>query len=260
MQQLRSVRFGMGVGLISGVAALGLAWTLGSVEAASRDVSIGKASYVEGQLLRARSEPKSFGRIMQGAKLFEGDTIKTKTNSRCEVKLRDGSMLRLGADSQLQLKDLDFDRQNPRRQKKVRTKLFFGRVWASVTSLFGRQSSFEVETPNAVAGVRGTRFAATTSNGGDTTVRVYSGKVLVSNEPIYKVAGATRENRQEVAGPQEIDKEQWEKLIAEAMQQIRVAADGQMGAAESFSMGATVADTAWEKWNAQRDAAAGFED
>lgn len=229
-----------------------------SVEAATS--SVGSVSYVEGQVLRARAKSQSFNRLKRGAKLYEGDVLKTKAKSKFEARLKDGSMLRLGADTQLQLRTLSFDRSEPRRKKKVRAKLFFGRVWASVTSLFGSESSFEVETPNAVAGVRGTQFTATATEGGDTTVRVYSGKVLVSNEPIYKEKGATKENRKEVPGPQEISKDAWEKLVAEAMQQVRVAANGDMSAAESFAMGATPEDAEWEEWNAKRDALAGFKE
>lgn len=250
--------------LAMGTAATGIALAIvvgvhhHSVEAATP--TIGTVNYIDGQVLRARVKSQSFNRLKRGAKLYQGDMIKTKDTSKFEAKLRDGSMLRLGANSQLELQNLSFDRSQPRKKKKVRTKLFFGRVWASVTSLFGSDSSFEVETPNAVAGVRGTKFTATTAESGDTTVRVYSGKVLVSNEPIYKVKGATKENRKEVPGPQEISKDDWEKLVAEAMQLVRVAANGDMSDAESFAMGATPEDAEWEEWNAKRDALAGFKE
>ncbi|MEO0815145.1 MAG: FecR family protein [Myxococcota bacterium] len=137
--------------------------------------------------------------------------------------------------------------------------MFFGRVWASVTSLFGDDSSFEVETENAVAGVRGTKFSANTSEGGDTLVKVYEGKVLVSNEPIYKVKGATKENRVEVPGPQEIKKDEWESLVAGAMQMVRVQSGGDMGETEAFNMGSEE-DAEWEAWNAERDKATGFKE
>ena len=245
------------------VLAIGLVWLAGAAtkqkSAHAAKTTVGTVNYVEGRVLRAQARSQSFNTLRRGMKLYEGDVVKTKESSRFEAKLRDGSMLRLSSNSQLALDQIRFDRSQPRRKKKVRAKLFFGKVWASVTSLFNAESSFEVSTPNAVAGVRGTKFTATTSADGETTVKVYGGKVLVSNEPIYKVEGATRENRVEVPGPQEIGQQEWEQLIAEAMQVVRVAADGELGAAESFAMGSPE-DAAWERWNAQRAQLAGFEE
>ncbi|MEL6544319.1 MAG: FecR domain-containing protein [Myxococcota bacterium] len=228
-----------------------------SVEAAR--TTVGSVNYVSGTVLRAAAKSQSFNRLRKGARLQQGDVIKTKDSSRFEARLKDGSMLRLASNSQLQLSELSFDRRQPRKKKRVKTKLFFGRVWASVTSLFGDDSSFEVETENAVAGVRGTKFSANTSEGGDTLVKVYEGKVLVSNEPIYKVKGATKENRVEVPGPQEIKKDEWESLVAGAMQMVRVQSGGDMGETEAFNMGSEE-DAEWEAWNAERDKATGFKE
>ncbi len=228
-----------------------------SLEAAR--ATIGTVNYVSGTVLRAEEMSQSYNRLQRGMRLREGDTIKTKDESRFEAKLKDGSMLRLGSNSQLQMSQISFDRSQPRKKKKVKTKLFFGRVWASVTSLFGNDSSFEVETENAVAGVRGTKFSANTSEGGDTLVKVYEGKVLVSNEPIYKVEGATKENRKEVPGPQEVTKEEWTSLVTSAMQMIRVQSGGEMSEPEAFNMGSEE-DAEWEAWNAERDKVTGFKE
>ena len=70
--------------------------------------------------------------------------------------------------------------------------------------------------------------AAVGAAAGATTVKVYDGKVLVSNRPIYAIEGHTKETRRQVPGPQEVSREQWETLVAGAMQMVRVAADGAM--------------------------------
>ncbi|MEZ4271329.1 MAG: FecR domain-containing protein [Myxococcota bacterium] len=44
------------------------------------------------------------------------------------------------------------------KEKVVKARLFVGRLWAKVTSLFSSDSRFEIQTDNAVAGVRGTAF------------------------------------------------------------------------------------------------------
>ncbi|MEM6734150.1 MAG: FecR family protein [Myxococcota bacterium] len=247
--------------LVSAAAAVSCAlvlWNSGS-EAEAAANSVGTVNYSSGDVLRSRSKSQSFNRLKKGQRLYQGDTIKTKDSSRFEAKLKDGSMLRLASNSQLSLNEINFDRKQPRKKKKVKAKLFFGRVWASVTSLFGDDSSFEVETETAVAGVRGTKFAASTSEGGATTVKVYEGKVLISNEPIYKVKGATKENRVEVPGPQEISKKQWNELVAGAMQLVQIAANGEMGQMEAFALG-SAEDKEWEEWNASRDRLAGLDE
>ena len=111
-------------------------------------------------------------------------------------------------------------------------------------------------TDHAVAGVRGTRFQTTASQSG-TSVKVYSGAVLVSNKPIYAVKGHTKEKRVQVAGPQLISKKKWKELITGAMQVVKVSSSGAMEPPTAFVMADASADD-WESWNAERDAKAGI--
>jgi hypothetical protein len=238
------------------VAALAsLVWL--DSEAHADATKLGTITYIEGEALRAK-EGAGWTSLRERSRVFQGDRLKTKKDSRLEATLADGSKLRLGANSELNLAHLSVGKKRKAR-KKVTAKLIIGRVWASVTSLFGSGSSFEVTTDNAVAGVRGTRFAAARSEDGTTTVKVYSGKVLVSNRPIYAVEGHTKGKRVEVPGPREVSKKQWEELVASAMQVVRVAADGEMTPPQSFEM-ASAGDDSWEAWNVERDKLAGLEE
>lgn len=226
------------------LVALAAAW---GVNAAQQQPA-GKITYVQGKALRNGGQ--GWKRLEQGSAVFEGDQLETRKRARLEATLRDGSVLRLGQSSKLRLK---MAKTQGKRRKKVKARLFIGRVWASVTSFFGgKDNDFEVETDNAVAGVRGTRFSASTSEQGDTTVKVYEGKVLVSNEPTYQVKGHSKDNRVEVAGPQEISQDEWESLVAGAMQFIRVSKSGAMSEPEGFETAQS--DNAWEAWNLARDA------
>jgi len=216
---------------------------------------IGKVAYLSGN---ATMSVKSlhggtWQALKAGDPLYQGSRIKTKKNTRFEGRLNDGSMIRLGASSDIKLQTASF---NKKKKKKVfRARLFVGSMWASVTKLFGSASRFEVATDNAVAGVRGTRFSATRAANGTTTVKVYSGKVLVSNKPAYAVKGATKKNRVQVAGPQEISKKEWEEMVTTAMQIVQVAQGGAMEKPTAFAL--TEADE-WEAWNNERDKLAGI--
>jgi hypothetical protein len=235
------------------VATLGLMATqYGSAEAQKKEV--GKVKYVRGDVTRAAKGSNQFAPLKKGFKLFEGDQIQTKKRSRFEASLLDGSVLRLGSKSKLKLEGV---LNQPKKNKRdVKAKLIAGKVWASVRKMAGTDSKFAVSTSHAVAGVRGTRFQASVNKEG-TTVKVYSGSVLVSNEPIYKVKGHTKATRVQVAGPQEISKKQWSEMIAGAMQMVKVGAGGAMTKPQAFAQADAEANE-WEAWNAARDSNQGF--
>ncbi|MBI5510163.1 MAG: FecR domain-containing protein [Deltaproteobacteria bacterium] len=239
--------------LASAAAAAALWIARGDAEAA--DQTIGTVSYLQGPAQRARGSVDKWSQLQEKASVFQGDRLKTGDDARLEATLADGSKLRLAANSELNLEKMDFSKKKA--TKTVKAKLVIGRLWASVTKLLSTESKFEVNTGNAVAGVRGTRFTAAKEAGGQTTVKVYSGQVLVSNQPIYAVKGHTKANRVEVAGPQEVSKNQWEELVAGAMQMVTVAANGDMQPPASFAMAEPGKDD-WEAWNGERDKVAGL--
>ncbi len=250
-----------------GRAPRAAAWLLGlasllAVSAAVRAAAaaqVGEVSFLQGDAERQPQGSDKWVALKQGGGLHQGDRLRTKAASRLEAKLKDGSLLRLGEKSELKLELASFKDGNSG-PKKVKVRLAVGKVWAAVTKLFGGDSEFEVTTTNAVAGVRGTRFEASQDTAGSTTVKVYGGKVLVSNKPIYQVAGATKAKRVQVAGPQEISKQQWNEMVAGAMQLVRVSAAGDMSEVQPFAMndGGAAAGDDWEAWNSERDRVAGI--
>jgi hypothetical protein len=225
----------------------------------SRPVA-GKVSYMDGDVFRADKEEGPFRKLKLDGDLFEGDFLKTEESGRLEARLSDRSILRLAPGSRMRLEQARFSKSDEG-EKKFTAKLMAGRLWAKVTSLFG-DSKFEVATPNAVAGVRGTVFAVDRGADKSTTVKVFSGKVVVSNKPVFYQEGTKKFDgsqkpgeRKQVAGPQEVSKKQWEESIAGALQQIRVAENGQLGSTEQIAQADSAKDE-WIAWNQQRDSAA----
>ncbi|MEM6733620.1 MAG: FecR family protein, partial [Myxococcota bacterium] len=96
---------------------------------------------------------------------------------RATLRLASGTLLRLGPNTVLTLSRLQHDRARPSRRKEG-IKLKAGRIWASVLSLFGSDSSFEVEGETAVAGVRGTSFFMT-NDGENESIVLEEGAVQV---------------------------------------------------------------------------------
>lgn len=227
---------------------------VGAHDAVGGRGAVGTITYVKGDCLWAKSSKSSWGKLSEKQTIYQGSRLKTEKGARLEAKLADGSMLRLSEKSELNLEKVSFNKK--KKKKSVSARLVLGRIWASVTSLFGSDSKFEIKTHNAVAGVRGTKFAASRDASGNTRVKVYSGKVLISNRPMYAIKGHTKSKRVQVPGPQEITKNQWEELVAEAMQVVTIASGGEM-TRDKFAR-ADPAEDDWEAWNAERDKLAGL--
>ena len=104
----------------------------------------------------------------------------------------------------------------------------------------------------AIAGVRGTTFRVDAKHDASALVRVYAGAVAVAGTRTPRMAHQTGGERKEVAGPSEVTKQQYEKLLA-SMMQVKVTSNGELGEPEKFSE-ADDAKDAWVAFNQQRDA------
>jgi hypothetical protein len=130
------------------------------------------ASLVEGTATVQSAAAQTPSPLVQGAELNEGDTVSTEADSRVEISLPEGSLLRLGENTRTTLTAHS-------RGKKFSATLLIGNLWAKVAKLVGGQT-FEIETENAVSGVRGTEFRVESAKGQDDLVRVYDGAVQTS--------------------------------------------------------------------------------
>jgi hypothetical protein len=223
---------------------------LGAAPAFAQPARTAQVSALEGKATRspAKGAPAP---IALGARVSQGDTIATEDETRLELKLPDNSFLRMGPKAKLQLTEAHF---GGAAKRKMSARLFFGNLWAKVTSVIQGEQKFQIETENAVAGVRGTTFRVDARTDKSVLVRVYAGAVAVAkNVPIY-ATGKPGEPRREVPGPEEVTREKWEKLVGRQMQ-IVIAADGTPGEPERFAEDVDK-DDAWAKWNEKRDAEA----
>jgi hypothetical protein len=203
-------------------------------------------TYISGTASRVRDGQSEA--LHTHSELQEGDKIVTAKGGRLELTLADKSVLRLDGGSEVTLKTASFEGDD----KKLTAKITFGKIWAKVNSVLGGQSHFDVETQNAVAGVRGTTFRVDAKHDSSALVRVYAGAVAVvgtrTPRPSHQTAGG---ERKEVPGPAEVSKAQYEKLLA-AMMQVKVAANGDLSEPEAFTQKEETKDS-WVTFNEQRD-------
>jgi hypothetical protein len=111
-----------------------------------------------------------------GAKITEGMQIDTGNNSFLTLELPDQSRISLPSNSRIRVAKLRMARYT----KSPRTEILLlnGKVESKVAPLEQNKGRFEVRTPMAVAGVRGTRFRVGVGANGMAT-EVLSGKVEV---------------------------------------------------------------------------------
>jgi len=223
----------------------------------------GKVTYIKGVVQAYRSG--NWTPLKKGSKVYKGDTVRTRAKSRVEIVLSDDSVIRLNYNSKAKISQAMFKGQ----KKDFSAKLMRGGAYAWVSKLTGSGSEFNVKTSNAVAGVRGTTFRIDAKKDKSTVVRVYTGAVAVSNAPLYAKPGKGQKTsgkfqmprkgvkpggpgRVEVAGPHEVSKKEWEEFVAKAMQEVRVAANGEISEPVAFDAQKDAASE-WVAWNKSRD-------
>jgi hypothetical protein len=105
--------------------------------------------------------------------LSEGDQVQTGADGTIRLLVSGNAVVDLSNNTSMVV-------TRASQTEKTRIKVWSGRLWARVSKLFG-SSEFEVESPNAVAGVRGTEFIVDVAPDGSTDINVLDGSVAVWN-------------------------------------------------------------------------------
>jgi ferric-dicitrate binding protein FerR (iron transport regulator) len=213
-----------------------------------------QVTFVQGEVLRQSLVEGPWTVLPLGSFVQAGERIMTTKTARLEVRLPDGSIIRFDEESDIRLVRAEY---NPAKAKRnVRFSLVLGKTWANIQEVFGSSKGVQVETENAVVGVRGTVFRLNVALDRSAMVRVYRGSVAVSKphrvpgpgevgSEIQRVPGPTR-----VPGPHRVTMQEWVRIV-EAMQQITVSREGIPSKPRTFTMEEDLND--WVQWNLERD-------
>ena len=120
--------------------------------------------------VRARNASfRAMAPAVSGTVISIGGLVETGVASRARVTLADGAIIRLDENSSFELTEMELDSDwDP-----ITTlKLLGGRVWAQI-----KGGSLEIETPNSVASVRGSKMGVGISETGDVVVTNLEGAV-----------------------------------------------------------------------------------
>ena len=144
-----------------GVGVLGMLALLATASAADAQAKpgTGEVTHLTGKVEILPQGQKVWVPATLGAKLAEGDEIRTHAGGSAVLKLPDASTLVLAENSRIVASKLEFDPQ--KQSRNVIFHLTVGKVRAVITKVAlalvqTRQSTFVISTPTAVAAARGT--------------------------------------------------------------------------------------------------------
>jgi hypothetical protein len=99
--------------------------------------------------------------LQKGARLSPGDRVRTGRGGAAELVMGDGSLVRLGELSELEIEQLDVDAANRPTASRFTLAAGQARAWVArqvIAKVATGQGRFAVQTPTAVAAVRQTDF------------------------------------------------------------------------------------------------------
>ena len=185
--------------------------------------------------------------------VLAGDVIKTKAESRLEIKLIDESILRIGENTAFEITEALVQNKT----KKIHSTLKKGRIWANVAKLKGKNDEFQLKAPTAVCAVRGTIYRMDADSA--PTVHVYDGSIHIG--PLWEAAESPQGERprnlqpveipppHQIPPPYEISLDEWIEIVKGF--QITVRSDRKYAKARFDEEEDN--NLEWVRWNKQRD-------
>ena len=109
--------------------------------------------------------------------MLQNEVIKTSADSASELVFRDDTTLTIGPNAEITLDTFVFD-PDP-----AKGKVIINQTIGTIRFVSGKlaQAAYEIRTPTATIGIRGTVFTVTIVGNGTTTVSVTQGAVAVTN-------------------------------------------------------------------------------
>jgi hypothetical protein len=132
-------------------------------------------SFLEGDARIEKAGTISWVKAEVKAVLSENDVIKTGVNSKISITFFDGSIIDLNPNTQVEIRELVKGKTTS-----IRLKQEIGETLSKVEKLVDPASRYEIETPAAVAAVRGSTMLVEVVIDGTTTVANIDGSISVT--------------------------------------------------------------------------------
>ncbi|MBI4329727.1 MAG: FecR domain-containing protein, partial [Chloroflexi bacterium] len=121
-------------------------------------------------------------------RLVAGTGVRTSNASGAQLTFFDGSTLTLDPNTNIEIVQIDSD---GRQADTILLKQWIGRTWSRVAKMLDPGSRYEIQTPTALAVVRGTLFSTEVDDAQRTRVQTSEGlvSVLAQSKEVYVPAG-----------------------------------------------------------------------
>ncbi len=162
--------------IIIAVSILFSAFFLCSSFLSAQEEAVGKVVIMEGSAKIIRQ-----GKTIPVAllsRIYPDDTIITRGGSRMKILFIDGSVLTIGNRTKISIEKFLYEKKEKKREASFN--LTLGKVRTILTKA-SKDSLYEIKTPTAVAGARGTNFIVWVVSRGVTTVLVLEGEIDVGD-------------------------------------------------------------------------------
>lgn len=157
--------------------AAGMMLVLSTSLAIAEEPIHGIVMVAKGDIKVTNAQSKQSETAKVGKKVFPGDTITAGPDSRAKIVMSDKNVLNISPDTKVIIEKYS----NDGKDKNVELKVEYGKIRAAVEQKYdGENSKFNVKTPSAVAGVRGTDFLTSYDRGSkQSQIVTFSGTVAV---------------------------------------------------------------------------------
>jgi hypothetical protein len=156
--------------------------------------------HIRGTVEAKEPDGKQFRALTTEARVLAGTVLRTGKNGEALLHWADGTRLQAGPETTLTILKCRLDKRTQAALSLFR--LDVGQIFIRVVRSLSANSKFEIRTPTATAGVRGTEFALRVLPDGYTEVLVYEGKVAVATGS--QELGVTRGEVLAVSGSQKV--------------------------------------------------------
>ncbi len=199
------------------------------------------ATQVVGKISIFSKEAPAGRPVKNNDSIGKGDRVEVAESSRLELRLPDGSFLRLPERSSLTLRKLQFEKQTG--SLYTQAVLGKGKLWAKIKKRATPDSYVQVITSTGHVAGNETVYNMDATEDTNTTINVYEGAVLV-------VSGASSTAGQ-TSAPVEV-----KPVSVQKLQQVVVSTKEGVSQPLDFDPKAALND--WTRWNLQRDAREGL--
>ncbi|MCK5034080.1 MAG: FecR domain-containing protein, partial [Calditrichia bacterium] len=139
-----------------------------------------KVKFVIGNVELQKNQQINWVKLGLNYNVYEGDRIKTLSNSRVELDMPDGSILKINENAVFDINELKTPESDG--EDKMSFTLWVGKLWGGFKKIFSDRQERTIESPSAVVAIRGTTIEMDVDIQQKTTVRVIEGSVSVKSK------------------------------------------------------------------------------